>query len=211
MRAREAVYIFNIDKDDIFNTFYFKNNTKRSAKVSASMYNSNLLSNNGFWGHKLGKVISRVDEPIKLLGNHYVEPLNNNLIKDIEFDFLSVLHFEGMSQECFVEKQFRRLSKEVVVERISERERNRLLFFKKLYESKGELGLLELYNHMHVFNKKRLDDALSSGFLSFISFRDVPISYNKGIEDFHGNFLSYCCDKDFATSGFYKIIRYYLI
>lgn len=190
MKSAEAIYD-KTDPSDIFDTEFFKINSIKNNKISSKFYDKSLLSNNGFWGHRLGKILARTTEVIKRISNHYIWPNNENLITDIEFDFLYLLHFEGMTKSYFIEKQIRRFSKEVIVQNLSAREFKRLNYFKKCYIEKNENGLIQLYNSMHLFQGDRLEMAIDTGFVEKIQYH-LPIKeYNRGLEDFHFTNLYY--------------------
>lgn len=202
MKPSEAIYN-NSNATDIFDTQYFKVSNPKNNKLASTFYNQHLGANNGFWGHRLGKILARTSEVIKYINNHDLSPLNDTLTTNISFNFLQLLHFEGMSKKHFIEKQTRRFTKAVVVKKLSGREYNRLDIFKKTYENNGENGLAELYEHMHVFSDDRLKSALDLGFIKKIEFRLPLKEYKIGLEDFHFKKLYYSLnhEKVFASSS----------
>lgn len=187
----EAVYTEEVADHDIFNTKFFKVNTYSNNKNANIIYRHELLSNGGFWGHKLGKIIARTSEVVLRMTNHSLDPVNEDLIKEIQFDFLKLLHFEGMSCNNFIDKQQRRFEKNVLVQKISSREFKRLDYFKNTFLTEGENGLKNLYKHMHLFDSERLNQAIDIGFLENINFHVKPIKYNIGLLNFHFKKLYY--------------------
>ena len=201
MLTKEAVYTQVIDKNDIFNTCFFKINSKKNDKSALQFYPKVLNANGGFWGHKLGKILARSKEPVRFIANHYVAPLNDELLVAVEIDCLTLLHFEGMSETYFVEKQIRRITNDVVVQRLAKNEFTRLNYFKEQYEQAGVNGLAKLYNVMHVFKKDRFAQALNLGFIREIDYRAEPIPYNLTLEDFHSHQLKFSVSKEKVISN----------
>lgn len=201
MLSKEAVYTQTIDKEDIFNTRHFKINSKKNDKSALQFYPKVLNANGGFWGHKLGKILARSKEPVRFIANHYVAPLNDELLVAVELNCLSLLHFEGMSETYFIEKQLRRITNDVVVQRLAKNEFTRLNYFKEQYELAGVNGLAELYRIMHVFEHERLIRALNLEFVREINFRAAPVPYNLTLEDFHSHQLKYSESKEKAISA----------
>ena len=196
MRPFEAVYSESVGVNDIFNTRYFKVSSRRNNKNSNDFYDSNLLSNGGFWGHKLGKIFARTNELIKRMSNHTLEPLNDNLSCDVEFDFIKLLHFEGMSCDSFIEKQKRRFSRDVIVTKMSGREFKRLSYFKEVYDVDGDKGLTSLYEKMHLFVGDRLNKALMVGFIEEIDFKKTFKNFNHTLINFHSNKLFFSSEEN---------------
>ena len=194
MVSKEAVYTTHIEENDIFDTCFFKLNNKLNEKSSAKFYPRFLFSNGGFWGHKLGKILARTTESLRHIGNHYIFPLNDDLIVDVEFKFLFLLHFEGLSEKYFIEKQIRRINNDVVVQRISKNERARLNYFSEQYKVGGEEKLKDLYRLMHVFESERFDDAVKLGFIEKIDFKKEYKKFDLYLEDFHFSILNYSTD-----------------
>lgn len=196
MRTKEAIYTEIVEDNHIFNTCFFKKNNKKAEKSSQLFFDSKLHANGGYWGHKLGKILARRQEGIRHIGNHYIFPLNNELIIDVEFDFLYLLHFEGMSQKYFVEKQLRRLKQDVIVQRLATNEIKRLDYFKTQYLEKGEAALLDLYEEMHVFDGERLKSAMEVNFVEKIDFLKQPKMYQCSLVDFHNNVLKFDVERE---------------
>lgn len=190
MSPVEAVYEKGIN-GGVFDTCYFKVINTKNNKLSQKIYSSSLESNNGFWGHRMGKILARTNEVVEYISNHRLIPLNKSLLIDVSFNFLNILHFEGMNERLFIEKQRRRFNRDVVVQKLSNREFRRLDHFKQCYEKNGDLGLKLLYEHMHVFDAERLNFGISSGFIEYIDYRVPPKTYDIGLQDFHFNNLYY--------------------
>lgn len=200
MRTKEAIYTEIVEDDQIFNTYFFKKNNKKAEKSAQLFFDSKLHANGGYWGHKLGKILARKYEGVRHIGNHYLFPLNSELITDIEFDFLFLLHFEGMSKKYFIEKQLRRLKQEVVVQRLATNEIRRLDYFKTQFLENGEVALLDLYKEMHFFDKERLKLALDADFVEKINFMQEPKDYQISLVDFHHNVLKFDIEQEKISS-----------
>ena len=211
MRSKEAVYTSHIYENDIFNTYFFKSNNKLNEKNSMKFYPEILCSNSGFWGHKLGKILARTTEPLRHIGNHYLFPLSDDLIVDVEFDFLFLLHFEGLSEKYFIEKQIRRINNDVVVQRLAKNERARLNYFSEKYIAGGEEKLKELYHLMHVFEGNRFEDAIKLGFIEKIDFKNKYKKFDLYLEDFHFSTLSYSVDLNKVVSNKSQKINVFLL
>lgn len=165
-RTLEAVYQDFPLLEDIYDACFFKNTyTKHSAFVEDNFSKELNANEHGFWAHRHGKGFFRRQDKIKKLSCHYPLPLNDSLLSKFQHKDLELLHFECMTFELFHEKRLNRITKKFNTTRISKVDRERLDFFKKVYEEYGASGTKKLYKEMNIFSGDRLEKALSVGFL----------------------------------------------
>lgn len=170
LRTLEAVYDRVPSDDEDFRTYYFRR-FSRNESILSKFFDPEIksVSWGGYWGVTIGKTFVRKEPEIKRMSVHRPVPLDANLFENIETDYLDMLHFEGQSYPSFKEKSLLRINKDVA-KLMNARFKKRLAIIKKYYDEKGEGGLLDIYKKFYVISGKKLDEAISLGFVTKIAW-----------------------------------------
>lgn len=171
LKNYEAVYTKEVEIGGEFDTPYFKRYLP-NREVLAKYYAPELInfSRGGFWGVETGKSFVRKSPVVFKMSVHRPVPFDTSLISNIKTNDLELLHFEGQSYDLFKEKSFLRSRKKVAT-LMPDRFSHRLEKIEQVYAAHGDAGLRRLYNDFYVMSERKIEAAISDGFVQKKPFK----------------------------------------